>query len=67
MRDIAHASLTGRGEIEGHTVRCISSEWMVRFHSGYQLEEKDFRDVSALCKRFGIDLAAVYERFKKCK
>ena len=61
------ASLTGKGEIEGYTVRCISPEWMVKFHSGYQLKEKDFRDVSALCRKFAIDLAAVYEQFKKSK
>jgi len=59
------ASLTGKGEIEGYRVRCISPEWMVKFHSGYQLKEKDFRDVSALCKKFGIDLPAVYEPFTK--
>ena len=29
---------------------------MVRFHSGYDLKEKDFRDVSALCEKFGIEL-----------
>jgi len=59
------ASLTGKGEIEGRTVRCISPEWAVKFHSGYQLKEKDFRDVSALCKKFGIDLPGVYEPFTK--
>jgi lincosamide nucleotidyltransferase A/C/D/E len=59
------ASLTGTGVIEDRTVRCISPEWMVKFHSGYQLKEKDFRDVSALCKKFGIDLPAAYEKFNK--
>jgi nicotinamide riboside kinase len=58
-------SLTGTGVIEGRTVRCISPEWMVKFHSGYALQEKDFRDVSALCKKFGIDLPAEYEQFNK--
>jgi lincosamide nucleotidyltransferase A/C/D/E len=61
----AAASLTGTGVIQDQAVRCISPEWMVKFHSGYQLKEKDFRDVSALCKKFGIDLPAVYEQFKK--
>ena len=59
------ASLTGMGTIEGHTVRCISAEWAVKFHSGYELEDKDFRDVSALCKKFGIALPKIYERFQK--
>ena len=57
------ASLTGTGSIAGHTVRCISAEWAIKFHSGYQLQEKDFRDVSALCKKFGIRLPAIYESF----
>src|SRR5262249_47192383 len=34
------ASLTGSGCISGRTVRCISPEWMVKFHSGYKLKEK---------------------------
>lgn len=59
------ASLTGSGQIEGRTVRCISPEWMVNFHSGYALKEKDFLDVSALCGKFGIALPAEYTRFKK--
>ena len=59
------ASLMGTGMIEGRTVRCISPEWMVKFHSGYELRDKDFRDVSALCARFGIDLPSEYKRFKR--
>ena len=58
------ASLTGTGIIDGQVVRCISPEWSVKFHSGYELKEKDFRDVSALCKKFGIGLPASYGRFK---
>lgn len=59
------ASLTGTGVIDGLNVRCISAEWTVKFHAGYELKEKDFRDVSALCAQFGIDLPAEYTRFKK--
>ena len=57
------ASLTGIGLIEGRTVKCISAEWAVKFHSGYQLKEKDFLDVSALSKRFGLDLPEEYLQF----
>jgi len=57
------ASLTGNGVLQGHTVRCISAEWAVKFHSGYQLKEKDFLDVSALCKKFGLDLPEEYLQF----
>jgi lincosamide nucleotidyltransferase A/C/D/E len=48
-------SLHGTGLIGGETVRCIAPEWMIRFHSGYVLKEKDIRDVTALCEKFGID------------
>jgi lincosamide nucleotidyltransferase A/C/D/E len=57
------ASLSGIGQINGRTVRCISAEWAVRFHAGYELQEKDFRDVSRLCKKFAIKLPAMYKRF----
>jgi len=58
------ASLTGTCSINGRVVRCISPEWMVKFHSGYKLREKDFRDVSALCKKFGIELPESFAQFK---
>jgi lincosamide nucleotidyltransferase A/C/D/E len=59
------ASLTGTGSINGRSVRCISPEWTVKFHSGYTLREKDFRDVSALCKKFCIELPEAFAQFKK--
>ena len=59
------ASLTGTGTVNGHTVKCISAEWLVKFHSGYELDENDFRDVYALCERFGIDYPGEYAHPKK--
>jgi lincosamide nucleotidyltransferase A/C/D/E len=56
-------SLTGTGSIQGYPVKCISPEWTVKFHSGYELDENDYRDVSALCERFGMALPAEYKRF----
>lgn len=53
-------SLTGTGTIDGCRVRCIAPEHMVQFHTGYELRESDVRDVSALCKRFGIPLPEEY-------
>jgi lincosamide nucleotidyltransferase A/C/D/E len=38
---------------------------MVKFHSGYGLEEKDFWDVSALCQKFGIELPEAFAKFRK--
>lgn len=53
-------ALTGEGVIDGRPVRCISPEWLVRFRTGYELEETDFHDVTALCERFGIELPREY-------
>jgi lincosamide nucleotidyltransferase A/C/D/E len=53
-------SLTGVGIVGGRTVRCISAEYMVKFHTGYKLREIDFKDVSSLCAQFGIDCPAEY-------
>jgi lincosamide nucleotidyltransferase A/C/D/E len=55
-------SLSGIGKIDGCTVRCIAPEYMVKFHTGYRLQEKDFSDVSALCQKFGIDYPEEYKR-----
>ena len=59
------AALSGLGTITGHTVKCISPEWAVKFHSGYELKEKDYKDVSALCEKYEIKLPEEYERFMK--
>lgn len=56
-------SLTGTGSIQGYSVKCITVEWIIKFHSGYELDENDYRDVAALCERFGIALPPEYERF----
>jgi hypothetical protein len=36
---------------------------MVKFHSGYELTEKDYQDVSAICEKYGMDLPDEYSRF----
>ena len=54
-------SLTGQGVIASHEVRCISAEWLVKFHTGYELRDSDYRDVSALCEKFGLELPAEYQ------
>ena len=54
------AALSGTGRIQGCGVRCISAEFLIKFHTGYELHETDFRDVSALCERFGIEYPEEY-------
>jgi len=58
-------SLNGRGAIAGHPVKCITPEWMVKFHTGYKLDDNDYHDVKALCRRFGIALPGEYADFVK--
>jgi lincosamide nucleotidyltransferase A/C/D/E len=55
-------SLTGRGIIDGYAVNCTSPNQLVKFHTGYKLREKDFKDVLALCDRFGIERPKEYQR-----
>ena len=59
------ASLTGMGTINGYPVRCISPEYVVKFHTGYELTEKDWKDVSAVCKKFNLELPEEYRCRKK--
>lgn len=56
-------SLSGSGSVKGHPVKCISPEWLVKFHTGYKLDENDCRDVKALCQQFGIELPRECEEF----
>jgi lincosamide nucleotidyltransferase A/C/D/E len=58
-------SLTGVGTIDGQTVRCISPGFMVKFHTGYKLRDTDFKDVPALCEKFGIDYPEEYAHLKR--
>jgi lincosamide nucleotidyltransferase A/C/D/E len=36
---------------------------LVRFHTGYELDDADFHDVRVLCERFGIAMPNEYPRF----
>jgi lincosamide nucleotidyltransferase A/C/D/E len=56
-------SLTGHGSILGHPVRCISPEWLIKFHTGYAFDEIDYRDVKALCQRFHLEMPVEYTSF----
>lgn len=58
-------SLTGSGVVDGHAVRCISAEYVVKFHSGYKLRASDYADVTAVCARFGIEYPAEYAAWKR--
>jgi lincosamide nucleotidyltransferase A/C/D/E len=56
-------SWKGTGSIHGFPVNCITAEWMVKFHTGYTLDENDYHDVKGLCKRFGLEVPEEYKEF----
>jgi len=57
--------LTGRGVIGGYGVRCVSPEWLVKFHTGYELDNNDWHDVRLLCERFQIPVPDEYSKFRR--
>jgi lincosamide nucleotidyltransferase A/C/D/E len=50
------AGFTGRGVVAGTPVRCLSPEVQVLVHAGYELTEKDYRELFLLRERFGVEL-----------
>ena len=47
---------SGRGTVGGRPVRCLSAEVQVLVHAGYELREKDYRELRLLRDRFGVEL-----------
>lgn len=46
---------SGRGRVEGCLVRCLSPKVQVIVHAGYELTEKDYRELYLLRERFGVE------------
>lgn len=57
-------ALAGTGRIDGRPVDCTTPDWLVQSHTGYQVDETDWADVSALCARFGIPVPGDYRQFQ---
>jgi lincosamide nucleotidyltransferase A/C/D/E len=49
------AGLAGAGSIAGRPVRCLTPEFQMRVHAGYELAEKDHEEIRLLSDRFGVD------------
>jgi lincosamide nucleotidyltransferase A/C/D/E len=49
---------SGRGSVTGRPVRCLTPEVQVLVHAGYELGEKDYRELFLLRERFDVDLPA---------
>jgi lincosamide nucleotidyltransferase A/C/D/E len=58
------SALTGLGTIGGLQVRCIAAADRIKFHTGYEIGEKDYHDVAALSAKFGLALPVEYSRFR---
>ena len=56
-------SLTATGLIAGQRVNCVSPEWIIK--TDYEPDLNDYRDVSALCERFGLELPSEYAKFQE--
>lgn len=58
--------MTGKGNISGLEVNCIAVEELIRFHTGYELDEDDCRDVVALCEHFNLEIPPEIETVRSC-
>jgi len=47
--------LAGKGLIAGFAVRCITSEKQMLCHTGYELPDKQLRDLELLHDKFGVE------------
>ena len=46
----------GTGRVHGRPVSCLSPEVQVFVHSGYELTDKDYRELELLRERFGVEV-----------
>lgn len=56
-------SFKGDGEIDDHSIKCLTAKYQVESHTGYEIDEEDYKDVSALCEKFNIPLPKEYSKF----
>lgn len=47
---------TGKGTVAARPVRCLTPEVQVLVHAGYELTDKDYRELHLLRERFGVEL-----------
>lgn len=55
-------SLISKGMIGEMKVKCISPEYQIQSHVGYELKDKDFHDVQLLCEKFNVELPEEYKQ-----
>ena len=60
------AALQGEGQVKGLRVRCLTAQYQVLSHTGYAVDETDYRDVRALADRFGLKIPEAFRAFEDC-
>jgi lincosamide nucleotidyltransferase A/C/D/E len=56
--------LSGKGQVLGYAVQCITPESQRVCHSGYEIPEKQIRDVELLHEKFGVGYPDGYPKSK---
>ena len=57
------SGFAGSGSLLGQRVRCLTAETQMQLcHTGYELTDKDFREMDALHERFGVEYPEGYDR-----
>jgi lincosamide nucleotidyltransferase A/C/D/E len=57
------SGFAGSGSVLGQRVRCLTAETqMFLCHTGYELSEKDCREMGALHQRFGVEYPPEYQK-----
>jgi lincosamide nucleotidyltransferase A/C/D/E len=59
--EYAVGSLDGTGTIGGRPVQCVSAKWAMTYHTRYEPDDDDYRDVCVLSEAFGIPLPPPYD------
>lgn len=54
------SGFAGSGRVAGRAVRCLTPEVQVLVHDGYELADKDYRELYLLHRQFGVALPAEY-------
>jgi lincosamide nucleotidyltransferase A/C/D/E len=57
--------LAGEGMIAGFAVRCLAPEMQMLCHAGYELPDKQIRDLELLQERFGVEYSGEHTRLQR--
>jgi lincosamide nucleotidyltransferase A/C/D/E len=59
------AALKGKGSLNTIKYQCLSPRWQVKFHSGYDVDAEDWRDMQALQNKYRVKLPPEYDKFRE--